>query len=265
MAFKFNFGGAKDTDMEPRVAPLLNPVRDEPESHEITPHSQSSLRENAHDTVQLGDLQVFKSIATPSSSLSPAGSDIVPSVYEGGYKLWECAIDLAEYLRKASLCKGKSVLELGAGHAIPSIVAAMQDATVLCIQDYNEEVLRDVTIPNLTTNTSNVPVRYFAGGWKTLPYNLRRRFDIILSADTIYANQQCDSLADCICRTLEVGGLALIAAKKYYFGVGGGTAAFQEALRLHAKNQNISLRIRTVLEIRDGLSNIREIIEVQRE
>lgn len=252
-------------DLEPSATPFHNSETEEPRSHEVTPHSQSSLRDKAHDTIQLGDLQIFKSIATPCSSLSPVGSDIVPSVYEGGYKLWECAIDLAEYLRKTSMCKGKSVLELGAGHAIPSIVAAMQDAKFLCIQDYNEEVLRDVTIPNLTTNTTNVPARYFAGGWKTLPNILQRRFDIILSADTIYATEQCNSLAECICRSLEVGGLALIAAKKYYFGVGGGTAAFQDALRYHAKNQSISLRLRTVLEIRDGLSNVREIIEAQRE
>ena len=66
------------------------------------------------------------------------------TVYEGGFKLWECAIDLCEYmlakdlgrpglldganpldrLRLTRLRAGKRVMELGCGHGLPGILAA---------------------------------------------------------------------------------------------------------------------------------------------
>lgn len=54
--------------------------------------------------------------------------DITPDVYEGGFKTWECAVDLAAYL-SGSLSKGwgldgreVQVVEVGAGTALPSLV-----------------------------------------------------------------------------------------------------------------------------------------------
>ena len=68
-------------------------------------------------------------------------SDLVPGVYEGGLKLWECSIDLVNFmaLEKMSLC-GKKVLEIGCGAAAPGVFALTQGATV-DFQDYNREVL----------------------------------------------------------------------------------------------------------------------------
>ncbi|KAJ3978593.1 hypothetical protein F5890DRAFT_1569609 [Lentinula detonsa] len=51
-------------------------------------------------------------------------SDLVPGVYEGGLKTWECSLDLVDYLH-ASLDDenliGKRVLELGCGTGVPSL------------------------------------------------------------------------------------------------------------------------------------------------
>ena len=63
-------------------------------------------------------------------------------VYDtGGFKLWECGIDLAKYLaelwalkstRQETFCaseeehaSSKRALELGCGHGLPGIIAAM--------------------------------------------------------------------------------------------------------------------------------------------
>lgn len=41
-------------------------------------------------------------------------SDLVAGVYEGGFKVWECAIDLIQYLSQNSIdLSGKKVLDLG--------------------------------------------------------------------------------------------------------------------------------------------------------
>ncbi|KAF2170138.1 hypothetical protein M409DRAFT_51895 [Zasmidium cellare ATCC 36951] len=89
-------------------------------------------------------------------------SDIKAGVYEGGFKTWECSIDLASLLldrgpRKDidELVRCDSIIELGAGSAIPSLILfrhAIENAVcglTFTLADYNEEVLRLVTLPNI--------------------------------------------------------------------------------------------------------------------
>lgn len=45
-----------------------------------------------------------------------AESDLVSGVYEGGLKVWECSLDLVDYIyANASLFENKTILELGCG------------------------------------------------------------------------------------------------------------------------------------------------------
>jgi protein-histidine N-methyltransferase len=47
-----------------------------------------------------------------------APSDLVPGLYEGGLKTWECSLDLVDYLHRlagadaAALARGKRILEV---------------------------------------------------------------------------------------------------------------------------------------------------------
>ena len=54
-------------------------------------------------------------------------------------------------------------------------------------------------------------------------------------------------------------GVALIAAKRYYFGVGGGTRAFAEALA-----ESGAFECDVAATYADGASNVREILRVRR-
>ncbi|KAK2798810.1 hypothetical protein FQN51_007486 [Onygenales sp. PD_10] len=95
--------------------------------------------------------------------------DLKPTVYEGGFKTWECAVDLAKLLVADEVegvlsedAEGDvDVLELGAGTAIPSLSLLH---TILSkpppqhppsrklrfvFADYNAAVLRLVTVPNI--------------------------------------------------------------------------------------------------------------------
>ncbi|OCH88386.1 hypothetical protein OBBRIDRAFT_758273 [Obba rivulosa] len=93
-----------------------------------------------------------------------APSDLVSGVYEGGLKTWECSLDLAGCLdgvlegQVAEHLKGKRVLELGCGTAVPTmyllqeLLAASSSEPLnvqLHLQDYNDLVFRLVTIFNL--------------------------------------------------------------------------------------------------------------------
>lgn len=86
-------------------------------------------------------------------------SDLVPRVYEGGMKTWECSLDLAGYVSDEGV-RGKRILELGCGTAIPSLAILQKllnedppspqgDNTVFHLQDYNSSVLEFVALPNV--------------------------------------------------------------------------------------------------------------------
>lgn len=58
-------------------------------------------------------------------------SDVQTGVYEGGFKLWECAVDLVGYMRESSSPMPAKVMELGCGHGLPGIYALQQGATII--------------------------------------------------------------------------------------------------------------------------------------
>ncbi|SCV66922.1 BQ2448_5568 [Microbotryum intermedium] len=116
-------------------------------------------------------------------------SDLVNGIYEGGLKVWECSLDLVRFLRwrqegdEGQGWRGKKVLELGCGTALPAcyifaqilqgireeqkaerVEAHSEEAqapegktqtkrerkrTRLDLQDYNRQVLSLITLPNL--------------------------------------------------------------------------------------------------------------------
>ncbi|CAO1619656.1 unnamed protein product [Jaminaea pallidilutea] len=95
-------------------------------------------------------------------------SDLVPGVYEGGLKTWECSLDLVGVLAQRTQSdgewiRGKTIAELGCGTALPScyllghLLSSQSQAagssnahtTHLHLCDYNLKVLELVTLPNL--------------------------------------------------------------------------------------------------------------------
>ncbi|KAJ4292774.1 hypothetical protein N0V90_009437 [Kalmusia sp. IMI 367209] len=88
-------------------------------------------------------------------------SDVQTNIYEGGYKTWECSIDLVRFLldrgpRKDldDLMRVHHVLEMGCGTALPSLLLFQyalknQLGIYFTLTDYNADVLRLVTVPNL--------------------------------------------------------------------------------------------------------------------
>lgn len=209
------------------------------------------------------DLILRKTSTNVPTTLSATGADLIPGVYEGGFKLWECSTDLATYVHQQGIKATQSVLEIGAGHALPSLVALRSGASVT-IHDFNEQVLKQATAPNVYLNAPTTTPRFAAGDWRTLPTVLNQRFDIILSAETVYNESQLAILANTVLDMLADTGIALFAGKSYYFGVGGGMRAFRAVIVDAARMRDIALDVDIVMQARDGKSNVREIAKFSR-
>ncbi|KAK1139105.1 hypothetical protein N8T08_001291 [Aspergillus melleus] len=263
--------------------------------------------------------------------------DIKPQFYEGGFKTWECALDLAKLVisdDRLSATAGESsedrhIIELGAGTAVPSLALFAQllsDSNPSDSQrkwhftfaDYNSAVLRLVTLPNLlltwnhivkfqgpqpveTTSPEAQPdeeeelditpeliesfqndladrgitIEFISGAWSpafvdlvlSSPGKANSR-TLIFASETIYSPASLGAFSETLLALLRAvegnkQSRALIAAKKVYFGVGGGVDEFLEVLKsvgggemevteqLNIKSEGVG---RVVLEIATGSS-----------
>ncbi|KAL0366746.1 UNVERIFIED_CONTAM: Histidine protein methyltransferase 1 [Sesamum radiatum] len=177
---------------------------------------------------------------------------------------------------------------LGCGHGLPGIFACLKGAAVVHFQDFNSEVLQCLTIPNVAVNIKtnpqylapdveegpiNTETRFFSGDWGEVhrvlscvcsnEYNIRSDpqldqaagYDVILMAETVYSISALPNLYKLIKKCLSnPHGVVYMAAKKYYFGVGGGSRRF---LALVEKDGAFASSL--VAEVADGSSNVREV------
>lgn len=221
-----------------------------------------------------------------------ASSDLLPGKYEGGLKLWESSLDLSRFILDRHCKKGPMhtsmtgmrVLELGCGHGVPGIICALLGAQV-CFQDFNPEALTTLAAPNLFLNMSRNPLqtqgstpdgssssssssngvkegaRFFSGDWAKLgslfeTLGMIDSFDLIVTAETVYRKNSMQSLLSCILQCLKPGGSALIACKKMYFGLDGGTFAFRQLV----EEQQVAT-LKQVMDVPHGVA--REILELR--
>ncbi|KAK3008555.1 hypothetical protein RJ639_014428 [Escallonia herrerae] len=263
---------------------------------EVLPSQVNSSVKHTVEPLNLDGLTLLKGRVSTQEVFALSNSDLVPGKYEGGLKLWEGSLDLVKSLRtevEEGLLSfaGKRVLELGCGHGLPGVFACLQGAAVLHFQDFNAEVLKCLTIPNVNANllmktqslatdvtkmNNDAEIRFFAGDWndvhQILPsgyadennqnsspgVNLSVGYDIILMAETVYSISALPTLYKLIKKCMARShGVAYMAAKKHYFGVGGGSRRFLSLV------ENDGLMVASlVAEVADGSSNVREVWKI---
>ncbi|XP_076643359.1 histidine protein methyltransferase 1 homolog [Halictus rubicundus] len=196
-------------------------------------------------------------------------SDLVPAKYEGGLKIWECSYDLGCYIFENNVdFQDKTVLDLGCGAGIIGLIALSKNS-VVHFQDYNVEVIKTVTIPNVLLNSEdreNVLKRceFFCGDWESFTKlnvpdkkNESTKYDLIFTSETIYNPDNHRKLYEVLREKLKQDGVGFIAAKSYYFGVGGGMRQFQSLI----EDDGI-FNVEIVWKSQQGLQ--REILKISR-
>ncbi|XP_052191372.1 uncharacterized protein LOC127800666 isoform X2 [Diospyros lotus] len=183
---------------------------------------------------------------------------------------------------------GITLVKLGCGHGLPGIFTGLEGAAVVHFQDFNAEVLRCLTLRNVNANllkksesldtetkvwNTDTEFRFFAGDWcevhqilPCLQTNAMGQncnswlyqsvgYDIILMAETVYSTSSLPHLYQLIKKCLNPPhGVVYMAAKKHYFGVGGGSRRF-----LSMVEKDSAMVASLVAEVADGSSNVREV------
>jgi hypothetical protein len=303
---------------------------------------------HSHETVDLISRSVEPiRYVIPQHTLSDKTTDLIPGVYEGGLKVWECSVDLCRFLAslldnmhgsgmdvdrnktedndreldlefvtqaiQRSITRGGLTLELGCGHGLPgclilrenirnalcSSTDLLDESFAVVFTDFNDFVLQHATIPNAQINTSGLrrddgvcmnecdtaqallkKAIFVGGDWMGLSHKISEdkrwladdnngRFDLILAAETTYTTDSCKDTAYLLAKHLKVEtGVGLVATKRFYFGVGGGTDMFSNVIRMiNSCNvdpfSKICLVMRTIKSYDTGNANIRDLLEIR--
>ena len=204
----------------------------------------------------------FKNSLIKSTNV-PENTDLISGKYEGGIKIWECDQDLLEFLPSIynDSGKNKNILDMGCGHGLPGIYLLLKGINEICFQDFNKEVLDNITKNYINQLKNNFglnfekKVNYVDGDWGEFQYN--KKFDVIISGDTLYNNSNYEKIYNLIKNNLNKDGEAYFASKRFYFGVGGGSSEFRQ----YISDRN-EFQIEQVKTIKDGINNIRVILKI---
>ena len=120
--------------------------------------------------------------------------------------VWESAIVLAEDLARVD-GRGLSLLELGCGLGLPSLVAARSGFTVTAT-DYEEPALAGVRFNAAKLRLPPIATRVV--DWRHPPPDLGR-FDRVVAADVLYEPHHATALARVIAASLGSHGRGLVA------------------------------------------------------
>ncbi|KAF7993690.1 hypothetical protein HCN44_010285 [Aphidius gifuensis] len=192
-------------------------------------------------------------------------SDLIPAIYEGGLKIWECSYDLGKYLISNNIdFENKKVLDLGCGAGVLGIIALLKGA-IVHFQDYNTDVIELMTIPNVLLNLNdrnsiNDRTKFYSGDWGEFTKyfndkNSNEKYDIILTSETIYNSENHKKLYQVFENLLNDDGIVYLAGKTFYFGVGGGMRQFENII-----NEEKKFDIKNIWKSQNGVQ--REIMKL---
>lgn len=172
-------------------------------------------------------------------------------------------------------------LQLGCGSGLLSIYLAKKLSHSnpklkfrIYLQDYNEQVIKFFTVPNIIVNDENntaeqikINYEFLWGDWQQINeffISNKIKLDLIVTAETIYKEENFSKLSNLFHANIHhPNGRVLIASKSHYFGIGGGTYSFLDYLDsiTETTNQSLCLKGDVVQEIDASL--LRHIIEIR--
>lgn len=121
-------------------------------------------------------------------------------------KIWEASLVLADFLATRPDAAGKTLLELGAGLAVPGLAAAASGMQVT-LSDYEQEIL---DFERVSAAASRVRAEFTLLDWKNPPADLPR-FDVLAGAEILFREEFFEPLLAIMRRALKPEGVIYLA------------------------------------------------------
>ena len=138
---------------------------------------------------------------TEEEQNDPFAEDLCP--YFG--ILWPASVALAHYLADhPALVKNKTILELGCGLGLPSLVASHLGGKVLAT-DYHPDV-EEYFLRNC--RHSSVSCDYKRLNWRE---EALHEFDVVIGSDVLYESKHANEIADGLLRFVKRGGTIILS------------------------------------------------------
>lgn len=130
-------------------------------------------------------------------------------------------------------------------------------------------VLAHATAPNVIRNTdqqknNRSEAHFVDGDFQSAAKMISASFgpkscDVILTAESIYNSNSAQQLLEAFDLCLTEQGSMLLAAKSFYFGVGGSIASFKKRVETDGR-----FNWQVLTRIDDGTNNVREVLFMSR-
>lgn len=141
--FKFNFNSDSDESVKEKPAENEEKSLDKLKESVKIEFTSDQYRE-VIDIVKEQHVNCFESNKCEIGYLDntlltdKSDTDLIPRVYEGGFKIWECTQDLADLLTGSAdnEFSGKIVCDLGCSAGVLGIIALINNAAKVDFQDY---------------------------------------------------------------------------------------------------------------------------------
>lgn len=121
-------------------------------------------------------------------------------------KIWEASLVLADLLVRLPEARDKTLLELGAGLAVPGLAAAKAGMRV-SLSDYQDRIL---DFQRVSAAASGVSADFLLLDWKNPPEELPR-FDILAGAEILFREEFFEPLLRIMERALKPEGVVYLA------------------------------------------------------
>ncbi|ORX40376.1 hypothetical protein BCR36DRAFT_190379 [Piromyces finnis] len=129
-----------------------------------------------------------------------------------GLRTWEASLRLSEYfIQNPKLCKGKNIIELGAGIGFLSLICAKLGAKSIISTDVNLNVIQrlytniESNKPSLIEENLTIPkVKKLDWNEKVLDINAYGDLNLIICADVIYNPENIEPLVNILSQFLKL-------------------------------------------------------------
>ncbi|MEI6310689.1 MAG: methyltransferase domain-containing protein [Bacteroidota bacterium] len=180
-----------------------------------TIHEQLEIVGNSYKINRIGDIdKLFDALLAKGS----AHADVLDEKIPYWAELWPSAIAMSTFLlENIDLIRGKSILEIGCGLGLPTIVAGNYAASIRCT-DYIVEAIQFAKENYLLNHTALNQVEFNLLDWReSIPTT--EKYDIIIASDVAYERKAFDDLEACILAYSHADSIVLLSEPNRHMAV----------------------------------------------